>query len=225
MNQFSVFIKEKLKLENLTNIDFLAKLNLYHQDFSELDAVTLSRWINGRSTPSLRRQLLICEFFKYDRLKFIDTAVSFKLSNSIKDHIRNHYEKMENSGFNQSSGVVAKRYFCIDNMSFSEYVNRFRGQFPEVLIDIYEHDATFSDNMITVVHNMSKDNLYHYSFASYMNLDSSIAMVINKKPEFFAKNVIFLPLARFSSIKRIKISTEFCLEMLLESAIYSIALL
>lgn len=58
MSDFNIFINDVV-LKRLTRKELLIELQLTHTEFSKLDAITLSRWSNGVTTPSYLKQLLI----------------------------------------------------------------------------------------------------------------------------------------------------------------------
>ncbi len=56
---FSRYLKGKLSNLKLSSKSLIAKLQLFSDEFEKLDSVTLSRWLNGRTIPSLERQILV----------------------------------------------------------------------------------------------------------------------------------------------------------------------
>ncbi|WP_394126327.1 hypothetical protein [Vibrio hepatarius] len=59
--EFSDFLK-KVILANTSRRELLTGLQLKYVEFNGLDEITLSRWVNGNTSPSLYRQLLIADF-------------------------------------------------------------------------------------------------------------------------------------------------------------------
>ncbi|EJN6959228.1 hypothetical protein NRD16_001060 [Photobacterium damselae] len=66
----------KNKISGKSNKEIVAKLNLFHPIFKNLDEVTFSRWINNKITPSNKKIALIVLFFKDD---YIDTITNIEL--------------------------------------------------------------------------------------------------------------------------------------------------
>ncbi|HIF9129888.1 TPA: hypothetical protein ACX6PG_002223 [Photobacterium damselae] len=66
----------KNKISGKSNKEIVAKLNLFHPIFKNLDEVTFSRWINNKITPSNKKIALIVLFFKDD---YINTISHIKL--------------------------------------------------------------------------------------------------------------------------------------------------
>ncbi|MGI9948054.1 hypothetical protein [Vibrio hyugaensis] len=58
MQDFMSFLNEKI-LKQMPRSELMIKLQLKYDEFAGLDAITLSRWSNGVTKPSLYRQLLI----------------------------------------------------------------------------------------------------------------------------------------------------------------------
>ncbi|MGS4883170.1 hypothetical protein [Photobacterium damselae] len=61
----------------------IAQLNLYHQEFNNLDAITLSRWITNKTTPSSYKQILIANFFNDDPIDFIKNYITIKKESKL----------------------------------------------------------------------------------------------------------------------------------------------
>ncbi|HIF9081889.1 TPA: hypothetical protein ACX6NP_002778 [Photobacterium damselae] len=79
-------------------MELIAQLNLYHNEFRNLDSVTLSRWITNTTIPSLYKQLLICLFFKYDLYRFIKNKnyTSNKTNFNFEKKVKTTMESVEN---------------------------------------------------------------------------------------------------------------------------------
>ncbi|HIF9381079.1 TPA: hypothetical protein ACX6RR_000879 [Photobacterium damselae] len=61
----------KNKTSGKSNKEIIAKLNLFHPIFKNLDEVTFSRWINNKIIPSNKKIALIVLFFNDDYIKAI----------------------------------------------------------------------------------------------------------------------------------------------------------
>ncbi|MCG9780745.1 hypothetical protein [Photobacterium damselae] len=68
---FSVYLKQKLTENRLTQARFAESLSVFHPALCAVDPITTSRWVNNHTTPSPYRQLLVCLFFKTNLSKFI----------------------------------------------------------------------------------------------------------------------------------------------------------
>lgn len=55
---FSKYFKDSM-LKGHSRADIVLELKNYHNDLSKLDNITLSRWLNNKTTPSLDKQVLI----------------------------------------------------------------------------------------------------------------------------------------------------------------------
>lgn len=71
-NCFSEVLTLWLERHDLTRNEAIAKLQLAdYETFEGLDNITISRWINGKSTPPLYKQLLICKCLNESIVEFI----------------------------------------------------------------------------------------------------------------------------------------------------------
>ncbi|MGX9459257.1 hypothetical protein ACWU37_20220 [Photobacterium damselae subsp. damselae] len=89
----------KNKTNKKSNKEIVAKLNLFHPIFENLDEVTFSRWINNKVTPSNKKIALIVLFFNDD---YIDTISKIKLkltSNVIRKAINIKQKKLSDPYF------------------------------------------------------------------------------------------------------------------------------
>ncbi|WP_158134630.1 hypothetical protein [Photobacterium damselae] len=66
----------KTKINKKSNKEIIAKLNLFHPIFKNLDEVTFSRWVNNKVKPSNKKIALIVIFFNDD---YINTMSQLKL--------------------------------------------------------------------------------------------------------------------------------------------------
>lgn len=60
MCQFANFLSEQI-FEKVSRNELMTKLQLKYEIFRNLDAITLSRWSNGVTSPSLEKQLIIAK--------------------------------------------------------------------------------------------------------------------------------------------------------------------
>ncbi|HIF9148597.1 TPA: hypothetical protein ACX6PN_001192 [Photobacterium damselae] len=75
---FSLYLKNKISINKINRSDLIAQLNLYHHEFSNLDAITLSRWVTNKTSPSPYKQILISKYFQEDLLVFIKKHITIK---------------------------------------------------------------------------------------------------------------------------------------------------
>ncbi len=79
-------------------------MNLFDHEFKELDTVTFSRWMTGKTTPSLYKQIMICLFFEYNLYHFIRER-EYTINSSMKileKRIKRDFCNMERSNLNLS---------------------------------------------------------------------------------------------------------------------------
>ncbi|MEZ9596762.1 hypothetical protein AB4298_19235 [Shewanella sp. 10N.261.52.F9] len=100
---------------NYTQAELVTRIQTVHESFSSLDEITLSRWENGHTKPSNRKQIALLIFFD-----FLDD-----------------FNKLYSDDKNQSGRldkVLSKRYK--DNFSDSD--NPYGVSSPEVIVNFYE---------------------------------------------------------------------------------------
>ncbi|HGO5291049.1 hypothetical protein ACPV34_07445 [Photobacterium damselae] len=88
---FSLYLKNKISKNKIKRSDLIAQLNLYHKEFTNLDAITFSRWITNKTTPSPYKQILISNYFNDDPLYFIQNHITI---NRVSQSIINSFNKL-----------------------------------------------------------------------------------------------------------------------------------
>ncbi|MGR5366468.1 hypothetical protein [Photobacterium damselae] len=100
---FSLYLKNKLSKTTMSRTNIIAQLNLFHSEFKNLDAITFSRWINNKTTPSPYKQILISDYFNDDPIIFIQKHISIKKeSKTISNIFDNTMKALELSYTNIS---------------------------------------------------------------------------------------------------------------------------
>ncbi|HIF9381059.1 TPA: hypothetical protein ACX6RR_000857 [Photobacterium damselae] len=118
---FSLYLKKKLQERKITRNDLIARLNLYHESFLNLDAITFSRWTTNKTTPSAYKQALIAHFFCDDLIEFMKNDLTIKKESKAVDTAFNKLmTKLEKSYSNISY------FYDLDNFEYS--VNVFDNQ-------------------------------------------------------------------------------------------------
>lgn len=111
---FSLYLKESLQERKLTRNDLIAKLNLYHESFLNLDAITFSRWTTNKTTPSAYKQALIAHFFGDDIIEFMKNDLTIKKESKVVDTVFDKLmTKLEKSYSNISY------FYDIDSFEYS----------------------------------------------------------------------------------------------------------
>ncbi|PSB84767.1 hypothetical protein [Photobacterium damselae] len=140
---FHNYLHEKIHKDKLSRKNIINDLSYYNEEFYCLDAITFSRWINGRTNPSIYKQILICYFLNdsvYMYLKelrsHISTPKSFTLRmNKIFEAIEREYSSiLYNVNQDDESSFVLKK------LTDKEYDKEFRTFFSNFTSykDIYE---------------------------------------------------------------------------------------
>ncbi|MGR5240156.1 hypothetical protein ACPV36_04585 [Photobacterium damselae] len=89
----------KTKTNKKRNKEIIAKLNLFHPVFKNLDEVTFSRWINNKIIPSNKKIALIVLFFKDDYIHTISQLKLKPISNVVRKAINIKQKKLSDPYF------------------------------------------------------------------------------------------------------------------------------
>lgn len=145
MSYFGEFLR-KTVFARTSRTDLLVKLQLEYAEFNGLDNITLSRWVNGVTTPSLNRQILIAK--ASDSLfDFLSNCPEIKVPTAIKNKYNNY--------LNQFDSI----YHSIDHCEHMHKYYYFKG--PNLIgRDIYAHYMNKLNVNVTVkryfkLHNMT----------------------------------------------------------------------
>lgn len=127
---FSKFLKSNILISKYSRKSLIAKLNLYHDEFENLDTVTLSRWVTGTTIPSLFKQVLICVFYNVDVYDFIqnNNYTNNTTSRSFEDKFKLSMKKIELSSLNVSYNYNKNdsSIFVINKYDHKEYSEKFK---------------------------------------------------------------------------------------------------
>ncbi len=126
---FSKFLKDNVDKSKKTRASIIAKLNLFDHEFRELDTVTFSRWMTGKTTPSLYKQIMICLFFKHDLYHFIRER-KYTINSTMKileKRIKRDFCNMECSNLNLSYNYNKNNNpdFFVTFNSYEQYKKKF----------------------------------------------------------------------------------------------------
>ncbi|MGR5366452.1 hypothetical protein [Photobacterium damselae] len=153
---FSLFLTHHIKEKFPSRHYFIAKLNLYDSEFRNLDNVTLSRWCTGRTTPSLYKQILICDFIGENVFYFIKNK-KYSLNSRSKNNvsiINTSMKKLENSVNN-----VSYQYQLNEKSKYNVYrlcKNNHRAKFQNFYLNFSIYSDIYS---ILNKHNIEIDNV------------------------------------------------------------------
>jgi len=122
LNGFNLFINDVV-LKKITRQELLVNLQLNHVEFCKLDAITLSRWSNGVTTPSYLKQLLIAhttdtvqEFLGYTQSIVLPIAFRRNYAQFV-GQFNSPYHSIHLSGEHSTQTVVLKNFSMIDSKS------------------------------------------------------------------------------------------------------------
>lgn len=108
---FSSFLRKYREKTGVTQIEFVSEIQKFHELFKSLDEITLSRWENGRTKPSKKKQIII--LLKLGCLELFHDMYCFD-SNSITA-LNELLSKRYRGNFNNSDSpyLVGKKYITI----------------------------------------------------------------------------------------------------------------
>ncbi len=120
---FNKKLSEWIEDKKITRKELISILqNINYEEFYGLDSITLSRWLNGKTTPPLYKQLYIAKYLDMDILEIISSIPmeQFKETSKISRSIEILKSVLENSIFSYNEIVETPTCF-IEEQSFEEY--------------------------------------------------------------------------------------------------------
>ncbi|MCG9780709.1 hypothetical protein [Photobacterium damselae] len=183
---FSVYLKQKLIANRLSQARLAESLSVFHSALRAVDHITISRWVNNHTTPSLYRQFLVCLFFKDDVFHYIYYVISSqvepsqvfnKLKHSVFDLSRT--DKKINSVWSLAHDS-SWRYHTMNHAAFLETIGEFRRLASSV------PEGTHYQ----VVYHKSHLSSYVTSFFSLTQLDNQTVFGCTSGPSFFSNLIL-----------------------------------
>ncbi|HIF9312799.1 TPA: hypothetical protein ACX6Q1_001077 [Photobacterium damselae] len=142
---FSLYLKNKISKNKINRSDLIAQLNLYHKEFNNLDAITFSRWITNKTTPSPYKQILISNYFNDNILLFIKKDISLKKEAKVVDYQFDRIMKRIDNSYTNINYLFRNNipeYYSTEKINnteflfyFNEYYNNFE-LYRKILISI-----------------------------------------------------------------------------------------
>ncbi|WP_282166224.1 helix-turn-helix domain-containing protein [Shewanella japonica] len=124
---FGKHIKRFREKAGFTQAQLVAQIQTHHEMFSALDEITLSRWENGHTKPSRKKQIALLIFF--DALNDIrdltvdDIKYAGKLSKILEKRYKNLFSKSEVPYALPSSKVTVTFYEKLPEEKLNFYAN------------------------------------------------------------------------------------------------------
>jgi len=104
---FGHYLQAQLKNYDISQAELVGKLHALHRLFSNLDAITLNRWINNKTTPTREKQIVIARFFEKDLKQYISQVSPPEVPQSFLFHYNKFFNDIEGSyraiGYDYSS--------------------------------------------------------------------------------------------------------------------------
>lgn len=128
MLKFSDFLNQVIA-KKMSRKELLVALHLNHHEFQGIDAITLSRWANNVTKPSLFKQLLVADTAGVleEYLRLCDIP---KMTKAMEEQVRQYTEQFESDYHYIQSPQVEKRIrfkegVSSDCRSLFKYIYRF----------------------------------------------------------------------------------------------------
>ncbi|WP_045384370.1 hypothetical protein [Vibrio campbellii] len=129
---FGSYLKDKLGNGELSSKSIIAKLQLNDSTFEKLDPVTLSRWINGRTTPALEKQLSVMQCFEpalYPYLKYIPAPAVPRSYRKVYEAVFDNIESSYHSIFALKDASASGLTLSFEHLDWSQFLNSVPGFF------------------------------------------------------------------------------------------------
>ncbi|MGR5331048.1 hypothetical protein [Photobacterium damselae] len=194
---FSLYLKNKISTKKINRSDLIAQLNLYHKEFNNLDAITFSRWITNKTTPSPYKQILISNYFNDDPVVFIKNNITIKKESKL---VLNLFDKVMNN--------IESSYSNISYFHSNEE--------PEYIIDILD-DESYNDLFLAYYMNFSTYQELHNLY-KLKNIRKNYICVIKKKNGVISSHISLIKLDKnlsylLSNFFNTNISGEFFINL------------
>ncbi|HIF9129869.1 TPA: helix-turn-helix domain-containing protein [Photobacterium damselae] len=189
---FSLYLKKILQENKLTRNELIARLNLSHEIFSNLDAITFSRWITNKTTPSPYKQALIAQHLGDDVIEFMKYDLTIKKESKTVELVFDKLmTKLEKSYSNISYFYNVDSYEYLvdvfDNQRYEEKFSLFYKRFK--LYDLLKNGM----KKINIACVFKTHNNLVASHVSFFKLNECLASMLS---DIFntdlAKNRIFI---------------------------------
>lgn len=188
---FDLFLKQVLIINKVSRSECIAKLNLYHKEFENLDTVTLSRWITGKTTPSLYKQLLICHYFNKNLFEFIKCKqfTSNNYGKNLNDKFSKLMHNIENSTFtlNYNCTKAHASSYSVEELEKNQYRKDFLNFYHH--FDLYIKAHNFIDKDKIQLQSIVCKRIKNYQIVSHDSMT-----LIDKSKHAFIENIFDIDL-------------------------------
>ena len=120
---FSTYLRHKLNEGVFTSKSIIAKLQLSSNLFGKLDSVTLSRWVNGHTIPTLEKQLMLIKCLESDLYPHLANVEATSVPRRIIkrfDEMFNGIETSYHSILNFQESVESNNELSLENVCWSK---------------------------------------------------------------------------------------------------------
>ncbi|MFS1917972.1 hypothetical protein [Vibrio sp. 10N.286.46.E10] len=182
---FSSYLKTKLNDNDFSSKSIIAKLQLFSSSFDKLDPVTLSRWVNGRTIPTLEKQLLVVRCFDssfYPNLEHIIAPAVSRSQLKVYESLFNNVESSYHSILTYKEASDSRLKPSIEKVNWSKL--------QCLLPGFYESTLSYN-RALPVLNRLDENNVTFCSLRSRDKVIShlSISHDINYLKAIFGHNV------------------------------------
>ncbi|CAH1536860.1 hypothetical protein THZG08_580014 [Vibrio owensii] len=120
---FDTYLKKRLIFGELNTKLAIAKLQQGSSMFEKIDPVTISRWINGRTTPTLEKQLLVMHCLEprvYPFLKYVSAPSVSRLHRKVYDTVFDNIESSYHSIIAHSNALTSDLVPCLERLTWDK---------------------------------------------------------------------------------------------------------
>ncbi|WP_039988191.1 hypothetical protein [Vibrio owensii] len=221
MNNFSWFLKE-IVFSKVSRKELLVSLQLSHPEFHGLDAITLSRWANNITKPSLYKQLLLAK--SSDSLKeFIEKCEEPKVTHATNRVYGNFIRRLDDPYFKVllPSNADDKVYYFNGNNFSGEPIHKsrsFRLQFDDVLNEtLRKRNKSLNYEIFYTSTNKGKDATSFITFTrDVLKVFSSLSISTVDSPDVDFDKACLITLSFYKSKENYSLLTGLLLNHALE---------
>lgn len=201
---FADILKYYENNSKLNRKQLIAKIQIYHDDFSNIDETTFSRWINHITEPSFRKQLLISSYFDKSLYHFINNINLPVIPNKIINAYDSLLINFDHSHHRMSYSPLPMNNLTLEYSELTAYEHR------SVLGDFYQNLDSYKIifNNIPISKHKAKTCLFSIKHHNEMISHSSFTLNFEKfypyikKLNFIpSKNSILVNVGFFSNSK------------------------
>lgn len=140
--RFSEFLSDMEFKSSFKRKEIIAQLQLHSKEFSSLDDITFSRWVNNVTVPSLHKQIIIAGYFGVSMGDFSKLLDHPELPKTVKSTVSRVFDELD-SGYhrlNYFPSISTYAKVKLQRLQFSEFWDLLGGFYEQlkVYLDVKE---------------------------------------------------------------------------------------